>query len=232
MENYEKQFDEMFDEETNELDELENDGGYEDELDSESENWESVEDWDENPDSPEKAPNSPQNQPKQETQPETPQQQQNPLQALTGALGGNNANNVLGALLGLGSLLNQPQENRTLNIGEPKPEEAPQEAQKEPVQDEKQQDDVNSPQHYRRAKYETIQEMIIIFGPKVVHSYCICNAWKYRARAMYKGTPEKDMKKSDWYINMANEILSGYADKMNIADFYNNSKEDEREAEN
>ena len=67
-------------------------------------------------------------------------------------------------------------------------------------------DMVNHPPHYNNGGMETIDEMILIFGEEAVANYCICNAWKYRARALYKNQDE-DMKKSHWYINKYKELM-------------------------
>lgn len=66
---------------------------------------------------------------------------------------------------------------------------------------------VNHPQHYNQSKFETIDEMAIVFGLEATYSFCICNAWKYRSRAPYKDNLAEDMKKSDWYLNKAAELL-------------------------
>lgn len=65
---------------------------------------------------------------------------------------------------------------------------------------------VNHPPHYTHGGMECIDEMILIFGKKAVMNFCLCNAWKYRKRAAYKGTPEQDMEKSDWYLNKYKEL--------------------------
>lgn len=57
-------------------------------------------------------------------------------------------------------------------------------------------DSVNSPAHYTQNKFESIDEMMICFGPKAVYHFCICNALKYKNRAPYKGNFEEDLKKS------------------------------------
>lgn len=68
-------------------------------------------------------------------------------------------------------------------------------------------DMVNKPPHYNRpGAMETIEEMELVFGTLKVQSYCIINAWKYRARAFSKGNPEEDMAKSDWYLKKAKEL--------------------------
>lgn len=68
-------------------------------------------------------------------------------------------------------------------------------------------DVVKNPSHYKHGEFETIDEMIIIFGPQRTYDYCIVNAWKYRARAMYKENAEQDMKKSDEYLSLAKQIV-------------------------
>ena len=68
---------------------------------------------------------------------------------------------------------------------------------------------VNHPPHYTHGGMECIDEMILIFGKEAVMNFCICNAWKYRKRAPYKGTPEQDMDKSNWYLNKYKELKEG-----------------------
>lgn len=61
-------------------------------------------------------------------------------------------------------------------------------------------DMVNHPTHYNReGAMETIDEMELIFGTEALMHYCLLNAWKYRARALFKNK-EEDLKKSDWYL--------------------------------
>lgn len=71
-------------------------------------------------------------------------------------------------------------------------------------------DPVNQPNHYKQHLFECIEEMMIVFGPKVVYNYCICAAWKYRNRAPYKGNFDEDNKKSDWYLSKAKELQEVY----------------------
>lgn len=68
-------------------------------------------------------------------------------------------------------------------------------------------DRVGKPQHYREGPLEAIDEMLMAFGPVAVYDFCVINAWKYRSRAPYKGTPEEDMAKSYAYIQMAHDII-------------------------
>ena len=65
-------------------------------------------------------------------------------------------------------------------------------------------DPVNHPSHYTHGM-EAIDEMVLIFGNEAVKNFCLCNAWKYRKRAIYKNGAE-DMDKADWYINKYKEL--------------------------
>lgn len=65
-------------------------------------------------------------------------------------------------------------------------------------------DMVNHPPHYTSGM-ECIDEMVMIFGTASVKSFCKCNAWKYRKRAMLKGGQE-DLDKADWYIAKYKEL--------------------------
>lgn len=66
-------------------------------------------------------------------------------------------------------------------------------------------DIINHPNHYTHGGMECIDEMIMIFGKEAVMHFCLCNAWKYRKRALYKNGQE-DMDKSDWYLNKYKEL--------------------------
>ena len=61
-------------------------------------------------------------------------------------------------------------------------------------------DMVDNPSHYMQHEKECIIEMVILFGWEAVEGFCKCNAWKYRERAPYKGSQERDDKKADWYV--------------------------------
>lgn len=78
---------------------------------------------------------------------------------------------------------------------------------------------VSKPAHYNReGAMETIDEMILLFGKEAVKHFCICNAWKYRARAINKNGVE-DLQKSDWYIAKYKELNDEKMD--NIAESLN-----------
>lgn len=70
-------------------------------------------------------------------------------------------------------------------------------------------DMVNHPAHYEReGAMESIDEMILVFGKEAVAAFCLCNAWKYRYRALDKNGLE-DIKKSDWYMAKYKELGGG-----------------------
>lgn len=76
-------------------------------------------------------------------------------------------------------------------------------------------DVVGNPQHYKHGRFEVIDEMLLAFGPQRTYDFCILNAWKYRARAPYKGNAEQDLAKADQYLSMAREIAEANKDVMN-----------------
>lgn len=68
-------------------------------------------------------------------------------------------------------------------------------------------DMVNHPNHYTNGGMECFDEMLLVFGKETVANFCLCNAWKYRYRAVYKNG-EEDIKKSHWYMNKYKELTS------------------------
>lgn len=66
--------------------------------------------------------------------------------------------------------------------------------------------DMVNPEHYKQQVFETIDEMVIVFGARRVADYCRITAWKYRARAMFKGNFDLDMQKANWYLQKAREL--------------------------
>lgn len=88
-------------------------------------------------------------------------------------------------------------------------------------------DVVKEPQHYKHGEFETIDEMLIVFGPQKTHDYCIINAWKYRSRAPFKGNPEQDMRKADQYLLFAKQIMDNnqhYCTTVNLIKGVNNEQ--------
>lgn len=76
---------------------------------------------------------------------------------------------------------------------------------------------VHKAEHYQNGEFEVIDEMIIVFGVEAALQFCRLNAWKYRARAAYKGSAAEDMKKSDEYLKMAYEIMGRRSRTFGIA---------------
>ena len=70
-------------------------------------------------------------------------------------------------------------------------------------------DPVNHPSHYTQGGMECIDEMQLVFGKLAIMYFCLLNAWKYRKRAPFKGKPEEDMAKSDWYLAKYKELKEG-----------------------
>lgn len=101
--------------------------------------------------------------------------------------------------------------SQDINWGKDCPEEVLDDALKriaateEPTPVPQENDPVNHPSHYTNGGMECIDEMQLIFGREAVMHFCMCNAWKYRKRAMYKNGQE-DMDKSDWYIKKYKEL--------------------------
>lgn len=63
-----------------------------------------------------------------------------------------------------------------------------------------------NPDHYKAGKLQTIEQMIIVFGPNKVASFCEVNAFKYHARAGLKGDAVLDHKKADWYMRLYDRL--------------------------
>lgn len=67
-------------------------------------------------------------------------------------------------------------------------------------------DNVNSPQHYRHGRFETIEiiEDITKKYDDGFVAYCVGNAVKYIDRAPFKhGSPAEDLRKAAWYLTRA-----------------------------
>lgn len=80
-------------------------------------------------------------------------------------------------------------------------------------------DVVKEPAHYKQGRYEVIDEMLIVFGPQKTYDFCILNAWKYRARASFKGNAKQDMEKADRYLEMAKEIVDKHSSTSHPSDW-------------
>ena len=78
------------------------------------------------------------------------------------------------------------------------------EEEKEEVDEPKEKDNVNHPNHYQ-GKNECIDVMVAMFGLEAVKHFCMCNAYKYRFRADKKNG-EEDIKKAEWYESKLIEL--------------------------
>ena len=72
-------------------------------------------------------------------------------------------------------------------------------------------DAVSKPQHYTSTSIECIDAMRETQGDEAVKAFCICNAFKYLWRHNRKNGDE-DIKKANWYLNKAVEIMEGEKD--------------------
>lgn len=93
----------------------------------------------------------------------------------------------------------------------------------------KKEDVVKQPRHYKNGLYETLDEMLIVFGPVPTYDFCRLNAWKYRARAPFKGKQKEDMDKANRYIEYAHMIQNKYPNCFENTTllFYKGSEEDD-----
>lgn len=79
-------------------------------------------------------------------------------------------------------------------------------------------DNIN-PNHYKKStSLECIEAMQIVFGDRAVINFCLCNAWKYVWRWKNKNGQE-DLKKANWYVDKASELLDKNALKLNQQEF-------------
>ena len=64
----------------------------------------------------------------------------------------------------------------------------------------KKKDPVDSPPHYNQGDIECIDAIAAALGPNFKY-YCQGNAMKYLWRHEYKGKPDEDLKKAQWYLS-------------------------------
>ena len=62
-------------------------------------------------------------------------------------------------------------------------------------------DNVNSPLHYRYGKKETIDVIQDCMTNDEYHGYLKGNVLKYVSRYKFKGEPLEDLQKAQWYLN-------------------------------
>ena len=65
---------------------------------------------------------------------------------------------------------------------------------------------VNHPAHYNTGAFEVIDEMKLLFSKEEVKAFCKLNAYKYFRRAQFKGNPEQDNAKAEWYLKYLEEM--------------------------
>lgn len=71
-------------------------------------------------------------------------------------------------------------------------------------------DNVNHPAHYEAStSIECIEAMMLLFGPRAVYDFCMCNAFKYIWRYRNKNGLE-DLHKAKWYLDKALELDEYY----------------------
>lgn len=68
-------------------------------------------------------------------------------------------------------------------------------------------DMVNSPKHYTEGGIETWDFVVAKLGKNGAVWYCIGNVIKYVSRGPWKGNFLEDLKKAQWYLNRAVELL-------------------------
>lgn len=68
-------------------------------------------------------------------------------------------------------------------------------------------DEVEKPSHYNYGKYETIDVIVDTLGKYEAINYCHGNVLKYVIRMWHKGSPDKDAKKAQWYLNKMIQLL-------------------------
>ena len=75
---------------------------------------------------------------------------------------------------------------------------------------------VNPPKHYNRYSKEVIRMMVGIWGYDAVINFCELNAFKYRMRmgTKPKNSIEQDLEKENWYLNMKEELVKEFNEKL------------------
>lgn len=68
-------------------------------------------------------------------------------------------------------------------------------------------DPVNHPNHYTQGGIETINFIIKSLGKEGAADYCLGNVIKYVSRAKFKENELQDIKKAQWYLNKAVELM-------------------------
>lgn len=69
-------------------------------------------------------------------------------------------------------------------------------------------DPVEKPAHYNQGGVECIEYIRQVLGETGFKDYCLGNVWKYLHRHNYKGKPEEDLRKAQYYLNAALSTLA------------------------
>jgi hypothetical protein len=70
-------------------------------------------------------------------------------------------------------------------------------------------DPVEKPAHYNQGGIECIDYIRQVLGEGGFKAYCLGNCIKYLHRHDYKGKPEEDLRKAQYYLNAALSTLKG-----------------------
>lgn len=75
---------------------------------------------------------------------------------------------------------------------------------------------INHPSHYQKNGKECIDVMLETFGGVAVFYFCVLNAFKYKWRAGIKANnpKEQDLKKAEWYLKKAEELISVFKEDV------------------
>lgn len=68
-------------------------------------------------------------------------------------------------------------------------------------------DNVNNPDHYNTGSVECIEAIEESMTIEEFRGYLKGNAMKYLWRYNYKGKPEEDLQKAQWYLNKLTDIV-------------------------
>ena len=73
-------------------------------------------------------------------------------------------------------------------------------------------DPVNKPGHYRTGSIECIEYIRDMMSPEAYQGYLLGNITKYLHRYRYKGKPQEDLNKAQWYLNQLQQEVSSNED--------------------
>lgn len=85
--------------------------------------------------------------------------------------------------------------------------------------------EVNHPNHYNTpGRKECIEEMLELFGPSAVYTWCALNAYKYNYRKGLKelNSEQKDISKAAWYVDYAKSLPNKVFVDFNVKQYIEN----------